>query len=177
MERPLEVQAMKTLREQMLSYATYHGNKWNKLTHLFGVPLVVVGLFIPMGWFRFAHADIPLTGATLFFLTVVIYYWRLDRTVTLLQMPMTILLLWFADWASTLPFKESLQVFGATFFGGWIIQFAGHVFEGKRPALFDNIMQIFNAPLFLTLEFMFLLGHRKDLLAECEALHSRAPQN
>jgi 2-hydroxy fatty acid dioxygenase len=47
----------------------------------------------------------------------------------------------------------------------WIAQFVGHgVFEGRAPALFDNLYQaLFLAPLFVWLEFLFALGYRSDL--------------
>ena len=44
---------------------------------------------------------------------------------------------------------------------GQLIQLLGHAFEGRRPALFDNLLQVFNAPLFLTVEVMEYLGVRK----------------
>lgn len=35
------------------------------------------------------------------------------------------------------------------FFGGWILQFIGHIIEGRKPALLDSIVQsFFQAPLF-----------------------------
>jgi uncharacterized membrane protein YGL010W len=46
---------------------------------------------------------------------------------------------------------------------GWIIQLTGHVFEGRRPALVDNLIQALMAPLFLIAEVMFFFGIRKDL--------------
>jgi len=110
-----------------------------------------------------------LSGALLFALGVFLYYVRLDWKVALLQMPIALTLLYFADKASLLPFKESFLVFLATSVGGWVIQLVGHVFEGKRPAFADNLLQIFNAPLFLTVEVLLLLGFRKDLRA---ALHA-----
>jgi uncharacterized membrane protein YGL010W len=47
----------------------------------------------------------------------------------------------------------------------WIAQFIGHgVFEGRAPALFNNLYQaVFLAPLFVWLEFLFALGYRADL--------------
>ncbi len=53
----------------------------------------------------------------------------------------------------------------AGFFGSWIAQFAGHgVFEGRAPALLDNLFQaFFLAPLFVWLEILFTLGYRPDL--------------
>jgi len=47
----------------------------------------------------------------------------------------------------------------------WIAQFIGHgVFEGRAPALLDNLFQaIFLAPLFVWLELLFSLGYRPEL--------------
>ena len=110
-----------------------------------------------------ARADWPITGATIFFLVVVLYYLRLDWSVALLQAPVNLVLLALADRAALLPFQTSLLIFLATFVGGWIFQLVGHAIEGRRPALADNVMQIFNAPLFLTVEVLFLFGLRQDL--------------
>jgi uncharacterized membrane protein YGL010W len=47
----------------------------------------------------------------------------------------------------------------------WIAQFVGHgKFEGRAPALLDNLFQaIFLAPLFVWLEFLFMIGYRPEL--------------
>jgi uncharacterized membrane protein YGL010W len=155
---------MKTLKEQMDSYAAYHRDPRNKISHFFGVPLVTFALFLFLSWFRFAPAaESPFTAATIFYVVVFAYYLSLDRQVALLQAPFTLALLFLADWVARWPFVESVTVFAVAMIGGWVIQLAGHAIEGKRPALADNVMQIFNAPLFLTVEVMFLLGFRKDL--------------
>lgn len=155
---------MKSLAEQLDAYAAYHGDLRNKLTHFLGVPLVTFAIFLALGWLRFVHApDVPFTGATLFYLVVFLYYLWLDWQVALWQAPFTLALLWLADRVACWPFVESLLVFLATFVGGWAIQLLGHAFEGKRPALADNLLQIFNAPLFLIAEVAFLFGYRVDL--------------
>merc|ERR1712088_408440 len=47
---------------------------------------------------------------------------------------------------------------------GWIAQFIGHgVFEGRKPALMDNLLQVFSAPLFV------MLGYAPELEKQCEA--------
>lgn len=47
----------------------------------------------------------------------------------------------------------------------WLVQFIGHgVFEGRAPALLDNLVQaIFLAPFFVWLEVLFALGYRPEL--------------
>jgi 2-hydroxy fatty acid dioxygenase len=60
----------------------------------------------------------------------------------------------------------------AGFLGCWIAQFLGHgVFEGRAPALLDNIFQaFFLAPLFVWLEILFALGYRPELKSRIEKL-------
>lgn len=52
----------------------------------------------------------------------------------------------------------------------WIAQFIGHGrFEGRKPALLDNIVQaFFLAPLFVWYEVLFKCGFYKNLQAEVE---------
>ena len=47
----------------------------------------------------------------------------------------------------------------------WIAQFVGHgVFEGRAPALLDNLVQaFFLAPFFVWLEVLFHFGYRSEL--------------
>ena len=47
----------------------------------------------------------------------------------------------------------------------WIAQFVGHgKFEGRAPALLDNIVQaVFLAPLFVWIEILFMFGYRPEL--------------
>jgi uncharacterized membrane protein YGL010W len=157
---------MMTLRQQIESYAAYHHDLRNKLTHFFGVPLVTFSLFLALSWFRWHFAPaLPVTAATLFYVIVLVYYLRLDWSIALLQLPFSLALLLVADRVALLPLGQSLSVFLATFVGGWIIQLVGHAMEGKRPALMDNLLQIFNAPLFLTAEVLFAMGRRRDLIA------------
>jgi uncharacterized membrane protein YGL010W len=164
---------MKSLADQMTSYGAYHQDMRNKLTHFVGVPLVTFSIFLFLSWFRFVAApDVPFTAATLFYVSVGIYYLCLDWQMALFQAPFSLALLWLADRVALWPFTESLLAFTATFMAGWIIQLLGHGIEGRRPALADNFLQLFNAPLFLTTEVVLLLGFRPDLR---NAIHLSLP--
>jgi uncharacterized membrane protein YGL010W len=52
----------------------------------------------------------------------------------------------------------------------WIAQFVGHgVFEGRAPALLDNLVQaFFLAPFFVWLEVLFYFGYRPSLKARID---------
>lgn len=56
------------------------------------------------------------------------------------------------------------------FFISWIAQFIGHgAFEGRAPALFDNLVQaFFLAPFFVWMEVLFYLGYRPGLKARLD---------
>jgi uncharacterized membrane protein YGL010W len=53
----------------------------------------------------------------------------------------------------------------------WVAQFIGHgVFEGRAPALLDNLVQaLFLAPFFVWLEILFMFGYRPELKARLDS--------
>jgi uncharacterized membrane protein YGL010W len=55
------------------------------------------------------------------------------------------------------------------FFIGWVFQFIGHYFEGRKPAFVDDLVGLLIGPLFVVAEVLFLLGLRKDLESAIEA--------
>jgi uncharacterized membrane protein YGL010W len=55
------------------------------------------------------------------------------------------------------------MAFIVLFVGGWALQFIGHHYEGKRPALLQNLFQAFIGPIFLVAEAMVVMGQRSDL--------------
>jgi uncharacterized membrane protein YGL010W len=54
------------------------------------------------------------------------------------------------------------------FLVGWVIQFVGHWYEGRKPAFVDDIIGLLVGPMFVVAELMFMLGWNKPLLAEIE---------
>ena len=156
---------MKTLDEQMSVYAAYHRNRWNKLTHFIGVPAIIVGIQIPLAWVS-VGGDVTLAHVVTGI--VLAYYFLLDVPLAIAMTVVFGLLLYAALQISGMGATASWIGFGVCFVGGWIIQFIGHVFEGRRPALVDNIFQIFMAPIFLVAEVFFALGFKRDVLQKME---------
>lgn len=156
---------VKTLEEQMAFYAAYHQDARNKATHFVGVPMIIASLFIPLAWLRVDLAGFPLTGAMLFAAVVLIYYVFMDATLAIATAVVTALLLMAGDWLAAQGNLVGWAAFGVLFVGGWILQLLGHVFEGRKPALADNLFQIFIAPIFLCAELFFALGYKLKLHA------------
>jgi len=156
---------MQTLEQQMGFYAAYHQDPRNKATHFVGVPMIVFGLFIALGWVRVEVGGVPLTAAMLLAAVVLAWYFLLDAPLALAMLGVNALLLYLAEGVSELPIATGLVWFGVFFGGGWVIQLIGHVWEGRKPALVDNLFQIFVAPVFLAAELFFALGYKPALRA------------
>ncbi|MFM2042703.1 MAG: hypothetical protein RLY86_1279 [Pseudomonadota bacterium] len=165
---------MSRLAEQMTFYAAYHQDARNKLTHVFGVPTIVFAVLlalacVPIGLpLGLTVAGVPVTLAMLFVAVMVGVYLWMDMAVGLVLTALTIPTLVLAHWVAAQDGTTIAVVFAATFIGGWIVQLIGHKFEGNKPALTQNLLQLFIAPLFLTAELFFALGLKKDVEAEVE---------
>ena len=162
---------MKSLEEQMSTYAAYHQDARNKATHFIGVPLIVLSLFIPLAWLRLDIGGVAISAAMLFAAAVIVYYLLLDVPLGLAMLVVFALLAWAGERIAMLGAVAGWSWFAVLFVGGWILQLVGHVYEGRRPALADNLFQIFVAPIFLAAEAFFALGYKPGLQ---EAVQRRA---
>ncbi len=167
---------MQTLEQQMGFYAAYHQDPRNKATHFVGVPMIVFGLFIALGWVRIEVGGVTLTAAMLLAAVVLVWYFLLDVPLALAMLAVNAALLYLADRIAVQPIATGLAWFAVFFGGGWVIQLLGHVWEGRKPALVDNLFQIFVAPIFLAAELFFALGYKPALQAAVQkrALELRA---
>lgn len=161
---------MKTLAQQMAVYNGYHRDERNKVTHFIGVPMIVLALLIPLSWLRVGIGDVTITGAMLFLAMVTIWYLLLDVSLAVLTIAAVLPLLWAAHLLAAQGRATGWIAFAIAFTGGWVFQLIGHVFEGRRPALVDNFLQILVAPVFLVAEALFHFGRRLDLKREVDAL-------
>ena len=156
---------MRTIEDQMSFYAAYHQDGRNKATHFIGVPAIMLSLFIPLAWIRFdiGLGGITITAAMVFAAVVLVYYFVLDVPLALAMFVVTCALVWGGQQIADLGAVQGWIWFAILFVGGWILQLVGHVFEGRKPALADNLFQIFVAPIFLAAEVFFALGYKPHL--------------
>jgi uncharacterized membrane protein YGL010W len=157
---------LKTLDQQMAVYAAYHRNRWNRLTHFIGVPAIIFAILVPM--IRVPIGD-GVTLAHVFLGAVLAYYFLLDVPLAIATTVATCALYYAATLAAGSGFVSGWIWSGVFFVGGWIFQLVGHVFEGRKPALADNLFQIFIAPIFLVAEVFFALGLKRDVRDKVEA--------
>lgn len=161
---------MKTLLDHLAQYAAYHRDRRNIATHFVGIPMIVLGVATLLARPAFAVGGLPLqlSPAVLVALGTVIFYLRLDVRFGLL---MTALMGGAVVAGSSLAASTTSVWLGTglgLFFVGWVIQFIGHYFEGKKPAFVDDLVGLAVGPLFVVAEVVFALGLRKELLAQIE---------
>src|SRR5205823_6237759 len=160
---------MKSLEEQMATYAAYHHDARNRATHFAGVPIIVLALFIPLAWLRIE----PVSAGMVLAGVLVLYYLALDVPLGLGMLVVFSVLLWAGERIAALGAVPAWTCCAVLFVGGWLLQLLGHVYEGRRPALVDNVFQIFVAPIFLCAEMYFALGYKPGLHS---AVQQRAPR-
>lgn len=156
--------------EQLAMYSAYHRDKRNQMTHHVGVPMIVFSVMVLFSLVTVATFDIGvLTLAGLLITVLLLMYLISAPLVGTVAVLIYTALLYAAEYIGAMGTSTALITFGVLFVGGWIIQFWGHAYEGRKPALFDNLLQIFMAPSFLIAEILFALGLEKHLQAEIKA--------
>lgn len=156
------------LANSMAFYSAYHRHPHNRLTHAFGVPSIVFAVMLALSYPTLPVAGTEISLGLIIMAGLAAYYIWLDVLIGGTLAALSIPFMMLADAATQQPPFVAGTIFAVTFIGGWAIQLLGHKFEGNKPALTANLLQIFVAPLFLVAETFFALGLRKDVEAEVE---------
>ena len=150
----------------MSQYAQYHRDKRNIATHFVGIPLIVFAIGILLA--RFSIGGVSLAWivwalATLWYLT------RGNLVLGVATSLVNAVLIALAHPFAGVPLGAWLG-WGVGFFAlGWVIQFVGHYYEGRKPAFADDLVGLLVGPMFVTLELLALAGFFKSLVARIES--------
>ncbi|MCX8064980.1 MAG: DUF962 domain-containing protein [Candidatus Hydrogenedentes bacterium] len=146
---------MKTLAEQVKFYGDYHKNPYNRLTHYFGIPIIIFSILLLLSWIRLPDTPFWLNGALVFIVLVSIYYFLLDWRVSILMATLVAPIFFLASYVGSGTWKLNITLFLVLFLGGWTLQIIGHsVFEKRKPAFTDNLVQLLIGPIFFVLEIL-----------------------
>ncbi len=155
--------------ELLKQYAEYHRDRRNILTHFVGVPMIVFGVGVLLAGVHFIvnGRDITLAWAV-FALVAAWYLSRGHLGIGAATSAGVGILMLLAHQVSGAPLGQWLA-WGLGFFAvGWVIQFIGHYYEGKKPAFADDLVGLLVGPMFVVLEMLATLGLFKGLVAEIE---------
>ncbi len=151
-------------------YAEYHRDRRNIATHFIGVPMIMFGALVLLSRPAFPWGGVQLSPAWL--LLALIVAWTLSRgalALGLLTTGVWLLLSWLAHSVGAGASTATWLAWGlGFFFVGWVIQFIGHYYEGRKPAFVDDLVGLFVAPMFVLLEMLAPAGLFRGLMAEVE---------
>ena len=146
----------------MVQYAHYHRDRRNIATHLLGIPLIFLSIGVLMLGPTGSVAGRTLTLAwAMWALTSL---WYLSRGAVLLGVATTVVngvLIALAHEVPPLAQALGLAVWQAglgLFFIGWVLQFIGHYFEGRKPAFVDDLVGLLVGPMFVVGEVLMWAG-------------------
>ena len=146
---------------QLATYASYHRDERNRATHFIGIPAIVFSILVPLALARTAGG---ISAAMVVAVIAVIGWIALDRVIGLAMAVVMLVMLIVAEWiARSYGSSTAWIVFAVFFVGGWIFQLVGHMWEGRRPALADNLFQAFIGPMFIMAEVLIALGLKPEL--------------
>lgn len=162
---------MKTLTDHLSQYATYHRDRRNIFTHFIGVPMIAFAVTVLLSRPGMSAFGLWFSPATLCALASAAFYLRVDLRLGALMTA----LLGLSLWGGANLAAESTLVWLSSGLGlfvvGWIIQFVGHYYEGRKPAFVDDLSGLIIGPLFVVAELLFLVGIRDELR---QAIEERA---
>ena len=159
---------MKSLVDHLSQYAAYHRDQRNKASNFIGIPLNVVAVAVLLSRPEWSLGGLWISPAVVVALASAWFYLRLEVKLGVL---MTVLM-GLSVWAGHVLAQQSTMVWLssglAMFVIGWVIQFVGHHYEGRKPAFVDDVSGLIVGPLFVVVELAFMLGMRQELKRSIE---------
>lgn len=158
---------MRDATSLLVQYAQYHRDPRNIVTHLVGIPLIVLGVGVLL-----ARPAIPLNPGSAFVLSpawalwAAATLWYLTRgrwLVAAAVISANAALMALAHWLAGHAGADWLTWGAALFVLGWAIQFVGHYYEGRKPAFMDDLVGLLVGPMFVCAEALFALGLCREL--------------
>ncbi len=154
---------MSRLVHHLTLYAAYHRNPHNVVTHMVGIPMIVLAIDILLSRPILPADPISLTPAIAISTMAAIYYLRLDAMLGAIMTVLLALGCWLGIVIARMPTGIWLASGGGLFVAGWVLQLVGHGYEGRKPAFLDDIRGLLIGPLFIVAEVIFAMGARRNV--------------
>lgn len=160
---------MRTARELLSQYATYHRDRRNIATHFVGIPMIVFSVAELLSRVSIGGPGSPVTAAVVMWVLTTVFYLSRHVVVGVATSLAVGLAVVAGHPFAQAPLMTWLGVGVGSFVVGWIIQFVGHYFEGKKPAFVDDLIGLLIGPMFVVAEVVFFLGLSSDLRDHIES--------
>ena len=165
-----------------VSYGQYHDNAINKIIHVLCIPLLYFSLAALLQYFEWSCCNLDgsvgqglytVNVSFLFMVILAFLYLNVEFTSGIVSLIFYSTLYFagrycFLQAHATDSLPDFWQFMWICQLVGWGSQFIGHgLFEGRKPALMDNLLLTLVAPDFAVIEVMVYLGWKKDSLEVC----------
>jgi uncharacterized membrane protein YGL010W len=158
------------LMDMLVGYASAHQHPVNIAVHLVGIPVIMLGVFIPLTWLSIEIVNFKLNLAQITLIGMFIFYVSLDWIFALVFLALGAAVAALAAKLGSYPQSTALIIAAAAFFGGYAAQFIGHAVEKSMPVLLRHPIQAnLAAPFFTIVEVFKLLGLREKLFIDVQA--------
>ena len=162
---------------QLGYYADAHRDRVNSVMHMIGNPILFVAVVLPLSLLPVSVLGVEISAAPLLTIPALILWMAWDITIGLAIVVTSIPLL-FA--AGAIAIHVSILwvwvIAVGLFVLGWALQIVGHqLFEGKRPTLLNNPVQMLISPMYYFAKLFVALGLRPDLAAVLQKLSQQTP--
>lgn len=138
---------MRRVDELFREYEAFHRDPRNKLTHYVGITAIVLAVVAALDLVALPGPSIgewgPPTLAFPLVAALVVFYAMLDVPLAIGAAVVLLGLTFAGKYTGGWPGAAGL------FLGGWILQFVGHWFEGKKPAFLRNGVHLLVGPLWI----------------------------
>lgn len=160
---------MNSLVQQLALYATYHRNQRNVFTHCLGIPMIILALDILLARPALGNFIIPVTPALVLSALFCVYYLKSHLALGLFISAWLLVFVAIGHALSALSDTVWLASGLILLVVGWVLQFIGHYYEGRKPAFFDDIRGLLIGPGFIALEILAGLGLMRELSQRVQA--------
>ena len=152
------------LMDMLVGYAAAHQNPVNIAVHLIGIPVIILGVSIPLSWAGIGTGVMSINLAYLVVLGFFAFYFTLDRLFAFVFLAYAIPIAVFGAHLGTLPLAQSGAIAASAFFGGYLAQFIGHAIEKSVPVILKHPVQAnLAAPFFVVVDVFKIIGLRAQL--------------
>ena len=160
---------MRHATDLLAGYAEYHRDRRNIATHFVGVPMIVFAVSVLLARPAFELGGWTLTPAWVVFALSAL--WWLTRGNLVLGALLSAIVAGLTLLAHQVAAGSTAGWLAwgvGGFVVGWVIQFVGHYYEGRKPAFVDDLAGLLVGPMFVMAEAMFALGWGAALKREIE---------
>jgi uncharacterized membrane protein YGL010W len=164
-------------QRQLAYYADAHRDRVNSIMHMIGNPILFVAVVLPLCMLPVSVFGVQISAAPLLVIPALMLWTAWDVAIGLAIVVSSIPLLFAASAiASHVSVLWVWVIAVGLFVLGWALQIVGHqLFEGKRPTLLDNPVQMLISPMYIFAKLFTMLGLRPDLAAVLQKSSQQTP--